>query len=119
MDDQTLDTARTYTQTKVISAGQAVANSAAIDARNARAISLAVDKRDTAISGGTVKLQGAIDADSENWLDLGSITVTPGKGLLAVNINENDDGMPIRVVRARISGAIANGTVDVYIITQG
>lgn len=120
METNTRDGNKEYLQNKVISAGQAAETSGEVDARHARAISLLVDKLDTAISGGTVKLEGAPYSNYPNdWLELASITVSNGKGLQAVNINENDDKMPIGIVRARISGAIANGTVDVYIISQG
>lgn len=105
---------------KVLDDSQALETSGEVDARHARSISLYVATNSPAVSGGTIKLEASPEENyTGTWLEIGSITVGPGgPNLEAVTVDETENGMPCRVVRARISGIIANGTIDAFIITQ-
>src|SRR3990167_3541918 len=85
-----------------------------VDVINADLVSIGVRSNSPAVSGGTVVLEGCpVPSDSPTWISLATVTVAAGSrwaGADAAN------GLHVcQVVRARITGQIANGNVDVYI----
>lgn len=68
------------------------------------------------VSGGVVKLEGAITSDyAGTWAELGSVTTSAASTAYKVAVADN----PMPYVRARIETAIAGGgSVDAYIIVR-
>jgi len=93
--------------------------SSEVDVTHAKSLALYTKGNSSAVAGGTVLIEGSpISAHPGTWKSLGSITVPAGTALGAVSVTDGDDGFPTRFVRARISGQIANGNVDVYLVVQ-
>lgn len=119
-DNQTLQGNKLFTSALVLndqSADETTSNE--VDARHARAISLFVEAG-AGVSGGVVTLESAPYAGyTGTWKSLGTVTTNAASTIFSVNANETDDGLPARVVRARISTIISGGTIDAYILTQG
>jgi hypothetical protein len=109
-----------YTQYKVFNdASAAQTTSDEIDARNASQIALLVEAN-TGVSGGVVTLEGApYSSYAGTWLSLGTVTTNAASKLFGVSIGGGTTtGLPVRVVRARISTVISGGTIDAYIAIQ-
>lgn len=90
-----------------------------IDVRNVKAVTLAVETG-AGVSGGVVTLEGAVRAGyTGTWQSLGTVTAAAASQLYILTISHDDaQGLPLRVVRARISTVITGGNVDVYIARQ-
>lgn len=119
-DFQTLQGNKQFTSTKVFNDKSAdETTSSEVDARHARAISLYVESG-AGVSGGVVEIEAAPYAGyAGTWKQLGTVTTSGASTLYAVTADETQDGLPARVVRARISTIISGGTIDAYILTQG
>lgn len=90
-----------------------------VDVSNAKSLCLYVHGNSSAVSGGTVVLEGSpLSAHSGTWKSLGSVTVLPGQAMAAVSVTDGDDGFPVRYVRARITTQISNGNIDAYLVVQ-
>ena len=90
-----------------------------VDVRGARSVTLAVEAG-AGVSGGVVKLEGAVRSGySGTWVEMGSLTVNAASKLFTITKDHGDDnGLPLRVVRARIETVISGGTIDAYILIQ-
>lgn len=92
----------------------------AIDVSTAQEVSVVVETG-AGVSGGAVKLEGAITSDySGTWAELGSITTSAASTAYSdvASAEGGTAGLPIPYVRARIETAISGGTIDVYIIVR-
>lgn len=90
-----------------------------VEINNAKYLCLYAHGNSTAVSGGTVVLEGSpLAGHAGAWKTLGTITVPAGQALGAVAVTDGDDGFPCRYVRARVSAQIANGNIDAYLVVQ-
>lgn len=94
--------------------------SSEIDIRNARAIGLHVLTNEPSVSAGTIVLETApVSGYGGTWKTVLTITdLSGGPKVESKCAYEDDDGLPSRVARVRITGTVANGTVDVYVTTH-
>jgi len=99
---------------KVFLAQQALnTTSDELDAENAKEVSITAESSVSA-SGGTVLLEGSpVSGDPSTWITLATLTINAASKWFGADAA---NGLHVcRFVRARISGQIANGNVDVYI----
>lgn len=98
----------------------------AIDAREARGVSLIVETSNDTVSAGGVILEGAVSSSyAGTWIPLCS-AITPVQNeaeaasvSASANPESNAAGLPMPYVRARFSTAVTGGaTVDVYIVVE-
>ena len=99
---------------KVLSAQTALnTTSDELSVDHAKEVSIAAESS-VAVSGGTVLLEGSpVSGDPSQWITLATLTVSSASKWFGADAA---NGLHVcRFVRARISGQIANGLVDVYI----
>ncbi len=120
LDNQTQSGNKLFTSKKVLVAKSALNEaSGEVDARHARAVTLFVESS-AGVNGAIVRLESAPYAGfTGTWKNLGEVTLSAPTIAEAITAVEGDDGLPARVVRARITVAVTGGTIDAYIETQG
>ena len=118
-DNQSLSGNREFQSIKVFndqSVDETTSNE--VDARHMRGICLFVETS-AGVSGGVVEIESAPYAGyTGTWKQLGTVTTSAASTMYAVTADESQDGLPARVVRARISTVISGGTIDAYILGQ-